>query len=806
MGKPLQDVRYAIRSLVKSSRFTIAVVLTLALAIGANTAMFSVVRSVLLRPWGYRDTTRLLVVWQRDPNGRKDAFSTEDFLDWKQQGGILRSMGARIPWQPNLSLPGEPPERIPGGKISYELLPTLGVNPLLGRVFSPEEDQPGAGHFIVISYSLWKSRLGADMHVVGQSIELDGTPYTVVGVMPQGFTQGADQLWAPLQLSRDSRIGSSPDIHWLVAFVRLPEGMSLKQARAELDATAARLHRQDPTGAMGFGVTLQTFNEVFTGQVRPALLMLMGCVGLVLLIACLNVANLMLARGTARRREMAVRRALGASPLRLIRQLLTESLLLALTGGALGIAVAFMLVRGLPALHPPSVPRIERTSIDGMVLIYLFAVSVIVGMLFGLAPALEAVRVNPTDGLREQSGSSIRSLGSARSLLVITETSLACVLLVGTGLALRSLWALRDVQLGFAPDHVLTFRLAAPTRLTGARLSDFYHEVVARVRALPGVESAAVARSFRLSDTNPSIPVNTDDKTPESARGGIATGYRVIGADYFRTLEIPLLQGRAFDEQDTAASPPVAIVSNSLAREYWPGESAVGKRIRPRFAGSPWCTVVGVAGDLRRWDALDAVEPTAYYPYPQVPYTLRGIMLADMSIAVRSNLTESELFHSIQLAVAGVNAQLPVYQVETMDSMLSDSDSLRNFDLFLLGGFSLLALTLAAVGVYAVTAYSVSQRTKEIGIRIALGAHSRDVLHLILHQGARMGIIGSVIGVGAALLLRKIVASYLYGLSANDPLVLCVVPCVMLTVVVLACWIPARKATRIDPIAALHFE
>ena len=806
MGRVLQDVRFGIRSLAKSWRFTIAAVLTLALGIGANTAMFSVIRSVLLKPWGYRDSARLLVVSQRDANGGSNVFSTQDFLDWKQQVGLLKNMGAHVPRQFNLSRPGERPERIPGGQVSYDLLPTLGVDPMLGRVFSPEEDRPGAGHFVVLSYSFWKSRLNGDTHIAGQSVELDGTPYTVVGVMPQGFVQGVELLWTPLQLSRDGGVGSSPNLHWLVGFVRLPQGMGLKQARAQLDSTALLLHRQNSTGAMGFGVTLQTFNDAFTSNVRPALLMLMGCVGLVLLIACANVANLMLARGAAREREMAVRTALGASHLRIIRQLLTESLLLAGTGGAAGVAVAFALLRGMLAIHPPSVPRIDQTGIDGMVLIYSLLVSVIVGMLFGLVPAIEAARVNLIGSLREHGGSSGRGFGRNRSVLVITETALSCMLLTGTGLALKSLWSLKDVKLGFVPEHVLTFRIAAPARLTGSRIPDFYRDVVERVSALPGVEATAAARDLPFGGTDPSMPIDTEGKRPLPVQGEIVTRYRAVGEDYFRTLQIQVLQGRAFDGHDTTTSLPVAIVSESLAHRYWPGESAVGKQVKPRFAGSSWYTVVGVAADVRHWGADVDIEPTAYYPITQVPDTMRALIESNLAIVVRSHLAQSELLHAIGAAVATVDSQVPVYAVKTMDSMVADSDSLRNFDLLLLGGFSLLALSLAAVGVYAVMAFTVSQRTREIGIRIALGAHSRDVLRLIVRQGMRLAIAGSVIGIGAACLLRKVVASFLYGLSANDPVVLGVVPCVMVTVIVLASWLPARKATKIDPVTALRYE
>lgn len=808
MEKLLQDIRYGTRSILKSPRFTVAAVLTLALGIGANTAMFSVIRSVLMRSWPFPNPGRLLVVSQRQANGNSNLFSTRDFLDWKQQGGLLAHMGAHVSWQFNISSPGEPPQRISGGVVSYDFLPVLGVQPLLGQLFSPRQDQPGAGQFVMLSYAFWRNRFGADPHIVGKPIQIDGMPYTVIGVMPAGFNgfDGKELLWTLLQLRHDSGIGSSPSLHWLGACIRLPDGVSLKQARSELDAVATRLHRQNPTGDVGFGVFLQTLNDAIAGGVRPALLMLMGCVAFVLLIACVNVANLLLARGAARQREMAVRTALGASPSRIVRQLLTESLLLAGAGGAAGIAVAFLLLRSMLAIHTPQVPGIEKTGIDGTVLAYSVLVSMVVGIVFGLTPAIEAARINVNDGLRERVTSGGRGFGRQRSILVIAETALSCVLLIATGLALRSLWSLRNVELGFVPKDVLTFRIAAPSQLEAQGLPGFYQRMVQQIRIVPGVESAAVARNLPLSGTDPSTPILTEGKTPARVQGEIVTRYRAVGDDYFHTLQIPLLQGRGFDGRDTASSPPVAIVSESLARKYWPGESAVGKRLKPDVAGSSWCLVVGVAADVRHWGADVVIEPTAYYPYAQVPESMRSLVEANMGIAVRSGLTQSELLHSINEAVAAVNQNVPVFDVETMDSMLSDSGSLRNFDLTLLGAFSLLALSLAAVGVYAVMAFSVSLRTREIGIRIALGAHSRDVLRLILRQGARLAITGSIIGVVCAFFLRKIMASFLFGLSANDPLVLSIVPCIMVLVILLACWLPARRATKIDPMAALHYE
>jgi putative ABC transport system permease protein len=803
----VQDVRYGIRSLLKSRRFTAAAVLTLALGIGANTAMFSVIHSVLLKPRPFHNPARVLVVSQRQANGN-NVFSTQDFLDWRQQGGLLAKMGAYIPWQFNLSSSKESPERIAGGQVTYDMFQVLGVQPALGRLFSAQEDIAGSGNFVVLSNALWRNRYKADPGILGTAIQLNGAPYAVVGVMPAGFHVHHDTelLWTPMQLSRDSGISSSPNIHWLSGFIRLPDGVSLQQAQAELDGIASRLHRDDATSDVGFGVQLQTFNDAYASDVRPALLMLMGCVGFVLLIACSNVANLLLARGAARRREMAVRTALGASPLRVVRQLLTESVLLASVGGALGVALAFLALRGILALHPPSVPRIEEISINGSVLAYSLLISVLVGILFGLAPAIEATRLDVNDGLRESGRATSRGFGKHRSILVVTETALASILLIGTGLALQGLWSLHSVELGFIPKDVLTFRIAAPAQFKGQRLPEFYRQVTERVQSLPGVQSAAVARNVPMSGTDPSMPITVEGKNSPLKQGETITRYRAVGENYFRTLQIPTLQGRAFSEGDTTSTPAVAIVSESLAKRYWPGENPLGKRVKPNFKGSQWCTVVGVAGDVRHWGADVDTEPTAYYPYTQIPDTILPLLEADMTIAVRGNVGEGALLPSIRAAVADVDKNVPLYDVKTMDSMVSDAGSLRRFNLSLLGAFSGLALALAAIGVYAVMAYSVSQRTQEIGIRIALGARSKDVLLLILNQGIRLALAGVAAGVIAALLLRRVVANLLYGLNSADPLIFSIVPLLIVSVILLACYLPAYRATKVDPMIALRSE
>jgi predicted permease len=803
----LQDVRYGIRSLLKSRRFTLAAVLTLALGIGANTAMFSVIHSVLLKPRPFHNPARVLVVSQRQANGN-NVFSTQDFLDWRQQGGLLAKMGGYIPSKFNLSSNKESPERIGGGQVTYDMLQVLGVQPAVGRLFSAQEDIAGSGNFVVLSNALWRNRYKADPGILGTAIQLNGAPYAVVGVMPAGFhlLYDTELLWTTLQLSRDSGISSSPNIHWLQGFIRLPDGVSLQQAQTELDGVAGRLHRDDATSDVGFGVQLQTFNDAYASDVRPALLMLMGCVGFVLLIACSNVANLLLARGAARRREMAVRTALGASPLRVMRQLLTESVLLASVGGALGIALAFLALRGLLTLHPPSVPRIEEISIDGAVLAYSLLISVLVGVLFGLAPAIEAARLNVNEGLRDSGQTTSRGFGKHRSILVITETALASILLIGTGLALQGLWSLHSVELGFIPKDILTFRIAAPSQLKGQRLPEFYRQVTGRVQALPGVQSAAVARNVPMSGTDPSMPITVEGNSPPLKQGETVTRYRAVGENYFRTLQISMLKGRAFSEDDTTSTPAVAIVSESLAKRYWPGENPLGKRLKPNFKGSQWCTVVGVVGDVRHWGADVDTEPTAYYPYTQIPDTILPLLEADMTIAVRSSLREGALLPSIRAAVANIDKNVPVYEVKSMDSMVSDAGSLRRFDLSLLGAFSGLALALAAIGVYAVMAYSVSQRTQEIGIRIALGARSKDVLLLILSQGVRLAVAGVAAGVIAALLLRRVVANLLYGLTSADPLIFSIVPLMIVAVILLACYLPAYRATKVDPMVALRNE
>ncbi|MGB7583787.1 MAG: ABC transporter permease [Terriglobales bacterium] len=807
MERLLQDIRYGFRMLRKSPGFAVVAIVTLALGIGANTAMFSVVNSVLLHSLPFHDPDRIMVVWKTMSNGQPNAFSTPAFLEMRQQGDILAHMGAYSGVSYNLA-GKDVPERIVGGKVNSDLFPVLGVQPALGREFSPEEDHPGAGKFIILSHALWQTRFESSKNILGKVVTLDGAPYTVLGVMPRRFHVLTDQelFWVPMQMETTSPQASARNIHWLFAFTRLAPGSTRKQMQTVLDAIASRLKAQDPTGEGGFGVTLMPMSVFLNGDVKPVLLLLMGAVAFVLLIACSNVANLLLARGAMRRREISIRTALGAGRGRVILQLLTESVLLSALGGTFGLALAWVAVKVLAAIHPVSIPAVETVSIDLTVLAYTVLLCGVVGILFGVAPALEASRVNVSETLKEVSRGSSGAFGRYRVVLVVTETALASILLIGAGLSLKSLWHAESVDPGFNPRNELTFRIASPAQYTGNRIPLFYQQVLERVRALPGIQSAVLARNLPMSGSDPSMAISIEGTPPPPSQIPIVTRFRAVGPGYFSGLQISLENGREFDEHDTAAAPRVAVVSESLAKLYWPKQDAIGKRIKPEVTGGEWYSVVGVAADVRHWAAdVTDVEPTAYYPYTQVPEAFLPQMEGTMSIAVRS-ANSAGLLDSIRAAVAEADATVPVYGVKSLEEMVADSGSLRRFDMWLIGSFGLLALTLAAVGIYGVMAYSVSQRTREIGIRIALGAQRSNVLRLIMGQGAKLALAGVLVGVAGALGLTSLMASLLFGVSARDLGTFSLVPLIVLALILIGCYIPAYRATKLDPLEALREE
>ncbi len=802
----LQDLRHGFRTLWKSPGFTAVAVTTLALGIGANTAMFSVINSVLFHSLPFRDSSHVMVVWKTMSNGDRNAFSTPAFLEMRQQGDLLARLGAFSGVQKNLQNQ-ELPERIPGGLVNSDLLPILGVNPILGRTFSLDEDRPGAGAVVILSHALWSTRFASRRDILDKTVDLDGTPYAVVGVMPPGFHVLADDelFWIPLRLDPASAQASARNLHWLIAFTRLPQASSQKGLQAELDAIALRLRIQDPSGEGGVGATLQPVGDLVNGAVKPVLLSLMGAVAFVLLIACSNVANLLLSRRTMRSREVSIRTALGASRWRMIRQLLTESLLLAMLGGGFGLVLAGTAIKALRLVHPSSIPSATAIAIDPAVLAYTAVLSGLVGILFGIAPAWEGSKASVSETLNAGARGSTGGFGKHLAGLVVLETALALVLFIGAGLSLRSLWRTETVNPGFNPEGVLTFRIAAPTQFSGERLPVFYQEVSSRLRSLPGMQAVVLARDFPMSGTDPSMPITIEGAPPPPSEIPEVTRFRAIGPDYFHGLQTTLLSGREFTDHETQASPRVVVVSESLAALYWPNQNALGKRLKPSIPGGDWCVVVGVAADVHHWAADVDIEPTAYYPYTQVPSAFLPLLEGTMGFAVRSE-SSAGLLSSIRAAVAEVNRTVPVYEVKGMEEMVAESGSLRRFNMWLVGTFAGLALALAAIGVYGVMAYSVSQRTREIGIRVALGARRGDVLRLIMGQGARVALAGVVAGWLVSFLLTRLISSLLFGVGPRDLTTFSVVPCLVLALILVGCYIPARRATKVDPVVALRCQ
>ena len=803
----LQDLNYGLRTLRRSPGFAALAVLTLALGIGANTAMFSVIDGVLLRTPPFREPAKVAFVWQKQPNGNNNVFSTPDFLEWKRQSGPLAQMAALVSDSHALGT-SDSVERITGWRASAEIFSVLGVSPVLGRPFSEDEDRPGGGNVVVLSHELWTSHFQSDPKILGTKVDLDGAPYTVIGVMPAGVQINSpnELFWMPLQLQTQDVAASSRTIHWLLALVRVSPETTIARSQAALDAIASRLHHDDPASDAGFGVSLQSYQDAITSGIREPLLLLMGCVGFVLLIACSNVANLLLARGASRNLEISIRVAVGAQRSRVVRQLVTESIVLSVVGGALGLVFSSAGVKLLLALHPDSIPNVEKVTLNVTVLAFTLALCVLVGILFGIAPALVSSRVNLTNGLREAGRGSSPGGRRQRAILVTAETALASILLIGAALSLKSLWKVANVNPGFKPEGLITFKVSAPAEAR-QQPAIFYQQVLDKVRALPGVESAVLARNVPMSGVDPSMPVAADGQAPQVTDGQIVTRLRVIGPDYFHSFQTTVLRGREFRESDSQTSQPVVIISESLAQRYWPNQDPLGHSLKPNIADAAWYTVVGVVADVRH-QGLDAdIEPTAYYPFTQIPKSVMPLVVARyMTVIIRARGDMNGLMDSVRRAVASVNKTVPVDQVKTLDQMLLEASSLRRFDMWLLAAFAGLALALAAIGVYGVTAYSVSQRTREIGIRMALGARRMDVLGLIMKDGAKMAIAGVVIGVIGAIALTRLMASLLYQVSPTDVWSFALVSGTVLIFILLACYLPSLRATRVDPSEALRYE
>jgi predicted permease len=816
----IQDLRYGARMLMKSPGFTFVAVLTLALGIGANTAIFSVVNGVLLRQLPYEEPERLALIWEKFSSwGLGQApISASEFTDYRNQTHSFSSLAAFDTADFNLT-GGDLPERVSGAQVSAGLFPLLGVKPQLGRAFSAEENEPGRDNVVLLSHGLWRRRFGADPGIIGRTLSLSDRSYTVIGVMPPSFqfpmslfvikgvtfTQPAE-LWTPVTFSADrlkARASRS-----LGVIGRLKPGVTLTQAGAEVQAIAYRMRQQYPESypPEGWGAYAVSLHEQIVGRMRLPLLALLGAVSLVLLIACANVASLLLARSTVRRKEIAVRASLGASRRRIIRQLLTESLLLAFCGGGLGLLIALWGTDQLVSLSAQTLPRMKEVGLDGRVLGFTLAISILTGLVFGLMPVIEASKLDLNAVLKEGGRRATVSPGQRRlrSLIVAAEFALALTLLIGAGLLSRSFWRLQNVSPGFEPENVLTFQLSLPWKsYPGSQyVSAFFQQAIARIAHLPGVKAVGAASILPLSGSNSDEGFVIEGRPLRDLNDVSDEEFRVVTPDYFRAMGIPLIKGRFFNDADKADAPGVTIINQAFAERHFRGEDPVGKRLTrddPRGSNVNWITIVGVVGDVRHSGLNVEAKPEFYIPHLQETRS-------SMTLAARVAADPASLSAAIRHEIRGLDAQLPVYNLRSMERIVDESVAAQRLSTLLIGGFAALALILAAIGIYGVMSYAVAQHTHEIGIRIALGARTPDVLKLVVTQGMKPALAGVAIGLAVSFGLTRLIRNLLFDVSATDPTTFVAITLVLTAIGLLACWIPARRATKVDPAVALRAE
>ncbi len=800
-----QDLRFGARMLFKQPGFTTIAALTLGLGIGANITIFSVVNAVLLRPLPYPDSDRLIYIWSAAPkqNISERASAYANISEWRAQNTSFEDLAVSDPTVVTLTGAAEP-EGVMSVRASANYFPVLGVAPMLGRTFTADEERQKL-RVVVLSHGLWRRRFGAAPDILGRTIEIDGVSSQVIGVMPESFLpDGENRIWEPHTLFPDweaqkSQRGTGS---WQVVG-RLKEGVSLEQAQTEMSAIAQRLEQAYPDANKGLGVNLVPIQLQFTGSyVRLALWMLFGAVVFVLLIACTNVANLMLARGIAREREIAIRIALGAGRMRLVRQLLTESALLSLLGGAVGLLIASWGIRAILSFSPPNIRNLDSVAIDAKALAFTSVVALLTSLLFGLAPALKISQSQPGAALKEDRSSSGGVSGRwLRSLLVIAEFSLTVMLLAGAGLLLRSFGKLQAVDPGFDPARVLTIQLTPERNSAADQWRVFYQQVSERVAALPGVEDVGLTTEIIISGNSEGLITVEGASADSSATARIPIRRDVISGGFFQTLRVPLRAGRFFNAGDNQGAVPVTIINETTARRFWPGEQAVGKRFRLGQAQStnPWLTVVGVVGDMRR-QSLER-QPIAQIFRPYMQSSGRRLILL-----IRTTGEPTQLASVVRNEIRAIDKTVLVNGFSTFESLLDRNVAQRRFQTWLLALFSALALLLAAVGIYGVMSYAVTQSTRELGIRVALGAQARDVLKLVVGQGMLLTALGVGIGLLAAFALTRVLAGLLFDVTATDPMTFIAAPLALLAVALLACFAPARRATKVDPMVALRRE
>jgi putative ABC transport system permease protein len=809
-----QDLRYGVRMLLKHPGFTFIAVLTLALGIGVNTALFSVVNAILLRPLPYAEPERLVQVYEGNAQQGYDrfSFSLANFVDHRDQQSGFEQMAAYYRWNANLTGAGEP-ERVQVAIVSASFFPLLRVQPLLGRGFLTEEETPGKNNVVVLSYGLWQRRFGGDPGILNQSVNLSGNVCTVVGVLPADFqfpdpfgsnplSEAAPKVDLLRPIGYDPKNLGDRGSHFLQVLARLKPGVELTQAQTELRAIAGRLEQQYPDRNKGWTVNVFALQDEVVRNVRPVLLLLLAAVAFVLLIACANVSNLLLARAAARQKEMAIRLALGAPRARLLRLLLTESLLLALAGGAVGLALAYCAMRAFISFSPANVPRTNEIHLDGIALLFTFGTTLATSVAFGLLPTLQASKPGVNTTLKEGGRQAVnRARPRTRGLLVVAEVALSLLLLIGAGLMIRTFISFQRVNPGFRTDNLLTMKLALPSKKypKPEQQVAFYKQVIERVRALPGVLGVGAVSDLPLAEGG-FFAFIIEGRASASPQDDPSAVWRAITPDYFRTMGMQLRRGREFTEHDQPGTVEVIVINETMAASFWPGEDPIGKRIQIYdLQPMPWREIVGVVNDTKEAGLGAPTRPEIYVPFSQRPRTA-------MTLIAHTAARPEQLAGVMRAAVQTVDPEQPVFRVSTMEQFFSAEVAVPRATMFLLGALAVAALILAAVGIYGVMAHAVTQQTHEIGIRTALGATQRDVLRLVVGQGMTLTLIGVVIGLAGAFALTRLMTSLLFGVSATDPATFTIIALLLTGVALFACYIPARRATKVDPLAALRYE
>jgi putative ABC transport system permease protein len=812
----LQDMRYALRQLRKGPGFTAVAVITLALGIGANTAIFSVVNGVLLRPLPFKDAERLVRVWHVPPAKSFPGISTfavsaANYLDWEKQNQVFERM-AIYTYQGLTLTGGDKPEQVDTCAASSGFFETLGVAPMLGRVYSPDEDQQGRSNVVVLSYRFWQEHFGSNRDIVGRNITMDGQQFLVAGVMPAAFRfPDFAQMWKPMGWTDQERAVRG-EHHYMVVG-RLRPGVDIKQAQADLSTISSRLEQLYPLDDKGWGATVLPLHDDLVSDVRPALLVLLGAVAFVLLIACSNVANLALAKTFSRQKEIAIRTALGASSRRVLRQILTETIVLAFAGGLLGLIFAHFGVRLIMAFLADKVPHSIDVGLDRQVLLFTAIISLVTGILAGALPARRLTRSDVNQALKQGLGRTDTDSGGhgTRSILVVTEVALSLVLLIGAGLMIHSFHRLQSVPPGFDSHGVLTMTASVSrTKFpTPEQQASFFERVLQRVRALPGVEAAGVIDNVPLFGGGSHQPIAIEGRPVVGMADQPEVDVRLISAGYMRAMHVPVLRGRDFGDEDVASRPATVLISESMAKNFWPGEDAIGKHVTLTFFPEKVREVVGIVGDVKL-DGLNQSRPSTviYLPLDQIytPSFGGGWESFPMAVVVRSTTSPASMVSAVSNAITEIDHDIPIRDILTMEDLVTNSLSQQKLNMLLLGAFAALALLLAAVGIYSVLSYSVRRRVQEIGIRLALGAGLGDVLRLVVMEGMKPALLGMTIGTAAAMALGRVVSSLIYGVKATDPISFLVMAALLTAIAFVACIIPAYRATKVDPMVALRYE